>query len=127
MKPTCREYQAKEYWKLERDPGSSDLLASLVYDSTGSDQTASIYSLRVSQWSGSQWQNKGGIFLSGNLERASLTSATIITDFDNPLTFGYIEPPIIPVITIGNSDTVACRGGAIKVRFSTDTLMFSGE
>lgn len=116
-----------EYWALNRDAGSSNVFVSLTYDSTRSNQTGSIYSLRVSQWSGSQWQNKGSIFLSGNLAFATLTSAGPITDYSQPLTLGYIEPPIIPVITLGNMDSMICRGNSFKVRFTVDTLMFAGN
>ena len=116
-----------EYWTLNRDAGSSNVFVSLSYDSTRSSQTGSIYSLRVSQWSPGQWQNKGSIFLSGDLSWATLTSAGPITDYDQPLTLGYIEPPIIPVITVGNMDSIICRGNSFKVRFTVDTLMFSGN
>ncbi|MGB3005899.1 MAG: CARDB domain-containing protein [Chitinophagaceae bacterium] len=116
-----------EYWTLNRDAGSSNVLVSLTYDSTRSNQTGSIYSLRVSQWNPSQWQNKGSTFLSGNLAEATLTSASPITDYTQPLTLGYIEPPIIPVITLSNMDSIICRGNSIKVRFTVDTLMFSGN
>ena len=116
-----------EYWTLNRDPGSSNVFVSLTYDSTRSNQTGSIYSLRVSQWNPSQWQNKGSIFLSGNLSEATLTSADPITDYTQPLTLGYIEPPIIPVITLGNMDSMICRGNSFKVHFTVDTLMFSNN
>lgn len=117
----------KEYWMIGRDPGSSDILIGLSYDSTRSTKTGSIYSLRTSQWDGSKWLNKGSIFLSGNLAEAYLTSGVIINTFDQPMTLGYIEPPIIPIITMGPMDTVVCRGNSFKVRFSVDTAMFSGN
>lgn len=116
-----------EYWTLNRDAGSSNVFVSLSYDSTRSNQTGSIYSLRVSQWNPGQWQNKGSIFLSGDLSWATLTSAGPITDYNQPLTLGYIESPIIPVITVGNMDSMICRGNSFKVRFTVDTLMFSGN
>ena len=116
-----------EYWTLNRDAGSSNVFVSLSYDSLRSNQTGSIYSLRVSQWNASQWQNKGSIFLTGNLAFARLTSAGPITDYNQPLTLGYIEPPIIPVITLGHMDSIICRGSNFKIRFTLDTLMFSGN
>lgn len=117
----------KEYWTIKKDPGSSDVLIGLSYDSTRSYKTSSLYSLRTTQWDGTKWLNKGSIFLSGNLAEAYLTSGVFINDYDHPMSLGYIEPPIIPVITMGPMDTVACRGSNFKVRYTLDTLMFSGN
>lgn len=117
----------KEFWRIQKDPGSSDVGVSLIYDSTRSDKTASIYSLRTSQWNGSLWQNKGAIFLSGNLANASLTTSSSVTDYSQPLTLGYIEPPIIPKITLTKMDSVACRNSTLRISFTVDTLMFSGN
>lgn len=117
----------KEFWTIQKDPGSSDVGVSLIYDSTRSDKTGSIYSLRTSQWNGSIWENKGAIFLSGNLASASLTTSSSVTNYTLPLTLGYIEPPIIPKITITKMDSFACRNSNLRISFTVDTLMFSGN
>lgn len=116
----------KEYWMLNRDNGTSTVRVTLNYDSTRSNTTASLYSLRIAQWNGSQWLNRGVSSLTGNLGEAFITSIDTLSSFE-PLTLGYIEPPVIPVITLGNTDSVACRNGTIKVRFTVDTLMYSNN
>jgi hypothetical protein len=116
----------KEYWMLNRDSGSSNVRVTLHYDSTRSNTIASLYSLRVSRWSGSQWLNAGVSSFTGNLHEAFITSLDTLSAF-GPFTFGYILPPIIPVITVGNMDSVVCRNVVFKVRFTVDTLMFSNN
>ena len=113
----------KEYWLFTRDNGNSNVRVNLQYDSTRSQQISSIYSLRASQWNGSQWINNGALSITGNLHEAYVTSQDILSSF-GPLTLGYILPPRIPVITVTNMDTIACRGSSFKVHFTVDTLMF---
>lgn len=113
----------KEYWLFTRDNGSSNVRINLQYDSTRSQQVSSIYSLRASQWNGSQWINNGALSVYGNLHEAYVTSQDILSSF-GPVTLGYVLPPRIPVITVTNMDSVACRGTSFKVNFTVDTLMF---
>lgn len=113
----------KEYWLFTRDNGNSNVRINLQYDSTRSQQISSIYSLRASQWNGSQWLNNGALSIYGNLHEAYVTSQDVLSSF-GPLTLGYVLPPRIPVITVTNIDTIACRGSSFKVHFTVDTLMF---
>lgn len=113
----------KEYWLFTRDNGNSNVRINLQYDSTRSQQISSIYSLRASQWNGSQWLNNGALSITGNLHEAYVTSQDVLSSF-GPLTLGYVLPPRIPVITVTNIDTIACRGSSFKVHFTVDTLMF---
>lgn len=113
----------KEYWMFTRDNGNSNVRINLQYDSTRSQQISSIYSLRASQWNGSQWINNGALSVTGNLHEAYVTSQDVLSSF-GPVTLGYVLPPRIPVITITNMDSVACRGSSFKVHFTVDTLMF---
>lgn len=124
--PSLSYTSGKEYWVLNRDNGTSNVRVTLNYDSTRSNTASSLYSLRIAQWNGSQWMNRGVSSLTGNPEEAFITSLDTLSSFE-PLTFGYIEPPVIPVITLGNMDSVACRNGTIKVRFAVDTLMYSNN
>ncbi len=116
----------KEYWMLNRDNGTSNVRVTLNYDSTRSNTTASLYSLRIAQWNGSQWLNRGVSSFTGNLAEAFINSLDTLSAF-GPITLGYVLPPVIPVITLGNTDSIACRNGSIKVRFTLDTLMFSNN
>lgn len=113
----------KEYWMFTRDNGNSNVRINLQYDSTRSQKISSIYSLRASQWNGSQWINNGALSVTGNLHEAYVTSQDVLSSF-GPVTLGYVIPPRIPVITITKMDSVACRGGSFKVHFTVDTLMF---
>lgn len=79
--------------------------------------------MRASQWNGSQWLNNGALSITGNLHEAYVTSQDVLSSF-GPLTLGYVLPPRIPVITVTNIDTIACRGSSFKVHFTVDTLMF---
>ena len=116
----------KEYWMLNRDSGNSAVQVTLHYDSTRSNTVASLYSLRASRWSGSQWLNAGVSSFTGNLHEAFITSFDTLSAF-GPVTLGYVLPPIIPVITVGNMDSIVCRNVAFKVRFNLDTLMYSNN
>lgn len=115
-----------EYWTLNRDNGSSDVRVTLHYDSIRSNTVVSLYSLRVSRWNGSQWLNAGVSSFTGNLHEAFITSMDTLSAF-GPLTFGYVLPPVIPVITVGNMDSIICRGSILKVRYTVDTLMYSNN
>ncbi|MBI5856505.1 MAG: hypothetical protein HZB42_02545 [Sphingobacteriales bacterium] len=115
-----------EYWTLNRDNGSSNVRVTLHYDSTRSNTVTSLYSLRTSRWNGSQWLNTGVSTFTGNLHEAFVTSLDTLSAF-GPLTFGYVLPPVIPVITVGNMDSIVCRGNFLKVRYTVDTLMFSNN
>lgn len=113
----------KEYWMFTRDNGNSNVRINLQYDSTRSQNISSIYSLRASQWNGSQWINNGALSVTGNLHEAYVTSQDVLSSF-GPVTLGYVIPPRIPVITITNMDSITCRGSSFKVHFTVDTLMF---
>lgn len=115
-----------EYWMLNRDNGSSNVRVTLHYDSTRSNIATSLYSLRASRWNGSQWLNAGVSSFTGNLHEAFITSFDTLSAF-GPVTFGYILPPIIPAISVGNMDSSICRGSTLKVRYTVDTLMFSNN
>lgn len=116
----------REYWLLNRDNGNSNVRVTLNYDSTRSNPVTSLYSLRVSPWNGSQWTNAGVSSFTGNLDEAFITSLDTLSSF-GPLTFGYIMPPIIPVITVGDMDSVVCRNVVFKVRYTVDTFMYSNN
>lgn len=116
----------KEYWMLNRDSGSSNVRVTLHYDSTRSNTVTSLYSLRTSRWNGSQWLNNGVSSFTGNLHEAFITSFDTLSAF-GPFTFGYVLPPITPVITVGNMDSMVCRGTFLKVRYTVDTLMYSNN
>ncbi|MBN8674804.1 MAG: hypothetical protein J0L56_11755, partial [Chitinophagales bacterium] len=113
----------KEYWMFTRNNGNSNVRINLQYDSTRSQQISSVYSLRASQWNDSQWINNGALSVTGNLHEAYVTSQDFLSSF-GPVTLGYVIPPRIPVITVTNMDSVACRGSSFKVHFTADTLMF---
>jgi hypothetical protein len=117
----------KEYWMLNRNNGNSNVRVTLSYDSTRSNKVTSLYSLRDSRWNGSQWLNTGVSSFTGDLFQAFITSFDTLSTF-GPLTFGYVLPPVIPIITMNNMDSVACRAGfSFKVRFTVDTLMYSNN
>ena len=127
MFQVLQRFPGKEYWMLNRDNGSSNVRVTLHYDSTRSNKVTSLYSLRDSRWNGSQWLNAGVSSFTGNLAQAFITSFDTLSAF-GPLTLGYIIPARIPIITVGNMDSAACRGGAsFKVRFTVDTLMYSNN
>lgn len=114
----------REYWMLDRENGSSNVRITLNYDSTRSIPVASLYSLRISRWNGSQWLNNGASSVTGSLAEAFVTSLDTLSAF-GPITLGYVLPARIPIITVGDMDTVTCRNIAFKVRFTVDTLMYT--
>ncbi len=114
----------QEYWMLNRENGNSNVRVTLNYDSTRSIPVASLYSLRISRWNGSQWLNSGASSVTGSLAEAFVTSQDTLSTF-GPITLGYVLPARIPIITVGNMDTVACRNITFKVRFTVDTLMYT--
>jgi hypothetical protein len=113
----------KEYWMLTRNNGNSRVRVNLQYETSRSQQINSIYSLRSSHWNGTNWVNDGAFTAEGNLNEAYVVSQDTISTF-GPVTLAYVIPPRIPLITITNTDSVACRGNSFKVRFTADTLMF---
>ena len=88
----------REYWMLDRENGSSNVRITLNYDSTRSIPVASLYSLRISRWNGSQWLNNGASSVTGSLAEAFVTSLDTLSAF-GPITLGYVLPARIPIIT----------------------------
>jgi hypothetical protein len=121
--PSLTAVSGKEYWILLRDHGNSRVRVNLQYEDSRSQQVPSIYSFRSSRWNGGQWLNDGALAVYRNQTEAYVTSQDSLSSY-GAITFGYVLPPRIPVITITNTDSVACRGNSFKVRFTVDTLMF---
>ena len=107
----------REYWMLTRSNGNSNVRITLNYDSTRSNTAASLYSLRTARWNGSQWLNTSVSSFTGNLAEAFVTSFDTLSDV-GPITFGYVLPPVIPVITLGNTATIVCGANNITNEFT---------
>jgi len=115
----------KEYWKLTRDNGSSDVNVTLKYDSARSGVAFLFNQMQVAGWNGSLWRSWGNGGYSGNIASGSLASGTPLTGY-GPLTFSF-KPVRTPVITIGNVDSIPCAGNYFSVPFSLDTSMIAGN
>ena len=113
--------QGREYWKLDRNAGTSKVKVTLTYDSARSGPSYQYQYMQVAGWNGSLWRTWGNGGFSGQIYGGSLTSADSLSTF-GPLTFSF-KPIRIPVITIGAVDPTPCLGNYFKVPFSLDTVL----
>jgi hypothetical protein len=78
------EVSGKEYWSIKYSEGPlpdhqrtnapTGIKVTLSYDSTRSQQVSSIFQLRVANWNGSEWDDKGASAISGNNFQSFVTS-----------------------------------------------------
>ncbi len=115
----------KEYWTLTRDNGSTDVNATLSYDSARSGIAYLADLMQVAGWNGSLWRSWGNGGYTGNIVSGSLTSGAALTGY-GPLTLSF-KPFRKPIITIGTVDSIPCAGNYFNVPFSLDTAMIAGN
>jgi hypothetical protein len=84
-----------EYWNLTRDVGSSNISVTLTWDTATTSCTfASTANLKIANWNGTQWKDKGNGGVTGNIG-----SGTIVT---NGATSTY------GTFTLGSTSTFNC-------------------
>lgn len=115
----------KEYWKLTRDNGNSDVTVTLSYDSARSGVAYLYNDMQVAGWNGSLWRSWGTGGFTGNIASGTVISDNPLTGY-GPLTLSF-KPVRKPVITIGNVDSIPCAGNYFSVPFSLDTSMIAGN
>lgn len=115
----------KEYWTLVRNRGTSGVTVTLRYDSTLSGAVRSLEDLHIARWDGAQWADEGLGTINGHFNHADISSDGNVSAF-GAFAFGYY-PTRIPVITMGNIDSIVCKGRPFNVPFTLDTLMFGNN
>jgi hypothetical protein len=122
---TITSVSGNEYWKCTRDSGEGVIQVNLRYDPAVSQPTNSYYSVREAYWNGSLWQNYGA----NRIDSAGWTIVVPDSAAENMgyYTLGYNGNYHKPIITMGTMDTVACIGQGFKVRWTTDTLLFTAN
>ena len=115
----------KEYWKLNRNNGSSTVSVTLSYDSSRSGPALLYEFLQVAGWNGSLWRNWGTGGFNGNMSAGTVITNGPVTGY-GPMTLSF-KPIRKPVITLGNVDSIPCAGTYFPVPFSLDTLMITGN
>lgn len=115
----------KEYWKLNRNNGTSNVNVTLSYDSARSGATYLFNLMQVAGWNGSLWRSWGTGGYTGNIVSGTVISANPLTDY-GPLTLSF-KPVRKPIITIGAVDSIPCEGTYFNVPVSLDTSMIAGN
>lgn len=115
----------KEYWKLDRNNGSSNVSVTLAYDSARSGVAFLFNDMQVAGWNGSLWNSLGSGGFTGNIASGTLLSGIPLTTY-GPVTFSF-KPIRKPIITIGTVIPNPCTGVGFNVPFSLDTLMIAGN
>lgn len=72
---TIAELSRAEYWKLDRNTGTSNVSVTLSWESNSSCSFSSTTNLRVAAWDGTKWKDKGNGGTTGNT-----TAGTIVTN-----------------------------------------------
>lgn len=115
----------KEYWKLTRDNGNAEVEVTLSYDSARSGIAYLFNDMQVAGWNGSLWRSWGTGGFTGTIASGTVISDNPLTDY-GPLTLSF-KPVRIPVITLGEVDSIPCAGTYFSVPFSLDTAMIAGN
>lgn len=71
----------KEYWKLDRINGSSNVSVTLSWKAGRSGTINNIPGLRVARWDGTKWLNEGQSNPTGNNLSGTIQTATALTSF----------------------------------------------
>ncbi len=82
-----------EYWTLDRTAGSSDIDATLYWD-TNSCCISNLTNLKVAVWNGSQWNDHGNGGTTGTTVTGSIVTATNVSNTNNVLTFANSLPTV---------------------------------
>ena len=122
-----------QYWTLEGTSGAPagrsaafpSVFVTLNWDSTKNAPLRTISDLKVARWNGTQWVDEGASLVSGTSREAFVTSAGSIDTF-GVFTLSYF-PVRVPIITIGNVDSLPCRSAALQIPFTLDTLAQPGN
>lgn len=117
---------SREYWTFDRNNGNSKVKLQFLYDTTHTGPFSSPYDLRIANWDGSQWQNRGNAGVTPFGPVSGYIMSDSISSF-GPFALAQ-APHRLPVITITNPDT-ACASFATPffVHFTVDTLMLSNN
>ncbi len=115
----------KEYWKLTRDNGNTEVEVTLSYDSARSGIAYLFNDMQVAGWNGSLWSSWASGGYSGNIVSGTVVSGSALTGY-GPLTLSF-KPFRKPVITMGEVDSIPCAGTYFNVPFSLDTAMIAGN
>jgi len=75
-----------EYWTLGRSAGSSDVNATLYWD-TNSCCISDLANLKVTAWNGSQWDDNGNGGTTGTTTAGSIVTSVPVTSDNTALTF----------------------------------------
>ena len=115
----------KEYWKLTRNNGTSNVNVTLSYDSARSGPAYLFNQLQVAGWNGSLWNSWATGGYTGNIVSGTVISGTPLTSY-GPLTLSF-KAVRKPVITIGDVDSIPCAGNYFNVPFALDTAMIAAN
>lgn len=112
--PTLSSISDCEYWQINREVGSSAVPVTLYYgppcDYPFDQYITDPSRIKITKWSGTQWQDLGNGGYSGN----SITTAGAISEF-SPFTFASSDPLIlIPVNLISFSGISVNKTAALK-------------
>lgn len=72
-----------EYWHINRTGGASNVVVTLTWDQT-SCGVDDLTSLRVAQWDGSAWRNRGNAMIAGDTAAGSISTSVTINSFLSP-------------------------------------------
>lgn len=122
--PSLKVISGNEYWKFQQDGNTGNFKVVLRYDSLTSQLTNSPNNLRVSRWNGSQWKDNG-VAQIGNNGWSLVTPDSSSTDL-GVYTLGYTIG-LRPQVVLTSVDTAACPGSLVKVKWTADTTMFTGN
>ncbi len=76
-----------EYWLLNREVGTSSVAVTLSFENVRSCGVTNPADLRVSRWTGTNWQNHGYLTHTGDANSGTVTSGLPILNF-SPFTLG---------------------------------------
>lgn len=122
--PSLKVISGNEYWKFQQDGNGGNFKVVLRYDSLTSQLTNSPNNLRVARWNGSKWKDNG-VAQIGNNGWSLVTPDSSSTNL-GIYTLGYTVG-LRPVVTLTSVDTAACPGSLVKVKWTADTTMFTGN
>jgi hypothetical protein len=91
--PSLTNISECEYWSLTRNTGTSNVSATLTWDSH-SCCIGDLSSLKVAIWEGAQWTDHGNGGTTGTKTAGTITTSTAISQNNNILTFANTLPVV---------------------------------
>ncbi len=107
---TLHHLSNREYWKLDRIAGTSNVFVTLSWETSRSGSVTSLPDLRIARWNGIKWKNEGNGGTTGTTAAGTIQSFDTVRNF-SPFTLAsstFSNP--LPV-TLVHFAACKCNGG----------------